>query len=256
MLLKTMKLTESIAGRLVAFGVLFAAASFVTDVSAQTQPGRAEVRAVRGSAVYSTATEPAVPLKVGAVIPPGATVKTAADSTVDLFMGNSAGVLRVNENTTVTIDKFTITETGADTVVDVQLNLPDGTILGNVNKLAAASKYEIKVPNGVAGIRGTRFRISSTSFIVLLDGRLVFVHVPPGGQPTPYTLNAPPPVYFSPIEGVKPAPEDLAKEVYQQFAGGPPGKPGLLPPLGIPPVEGFIRPGTGQQEDQFIYQAK
>src|SRR6185503_12132199 len=111
--------------------------------------------------------------------------KTGLASSVDLFLGNSAGVIRVAENTTLALDKMAITDTGADTVVEVQLNLPEGTILGNVNKLSAASKYEIKLPNGVAGIRGTRFRISSTSFIVLLEGTLIFVHAPPGGALTP-----------------------------------------------------------------------
>ena len=118
------------------------------------------------------------------------------------------------------LDKLTLTDTGADTVVEVQLNLPEGTILGNVGKLSAASKYEVKVPNGVAGIRGTRYRISSTGYTVVLDGTVVFVYVPPQGQPTPYTLVGPPAVYFSPLEGVKPAPEDLVVEVRNQFGPG------------------------------------
>jgi hypothetical protein len=108
----------------------------------------------------------------------------------------------LTENTTLGLDKLTLTDTGADTVVEVQLNLPEGTILGNVGKLSAASKYEVKVPNGVAGVRGTRYRISSTGYTVVLDGTVVFVYVPPNGQPTPYTLVGPPAVYFSPLEGV------------------------------------------------------
>ena len=145
---------------------------------------------------------------------------------VDLFLGNSAGVVRLTENTTLGLDKLTLTKTGADTVVEVQLNLPEGTILGNVGKLSAASKYEVKVPNGVAGIRGTRYRISSTGYTVVLDGTVVFVYYPPQGQPTPYTLVGPPAVDFSPLEGVKPAPEDLVVEVRNQF--GPGGYPACV----------------------------
>lgn len=214
------------------------------SLTAQTVPGKAEVRSIKGVAVYSTAGGPSQPLKVGTVLGPGSTVKTGGGSTVDLFLGNSAGTVRVTENTTVVLDKLTLTDTGADTAVEVQLGLPEGTILGNVNKLSAASRYEIKTPNGVAGIRGTRYRMSSNSYIVLVDGTMVFVYVPPGGgNPTPYTLAGPPAQYFSPIEGVKPAPQDLIAEVRGQF--GPPFQP-PGPPPGVPFKDPFISPGTGK----------
>ena len=210
---------------------LLMASGFTTSVLAQSVPGQAEVRAIRGQAVYTTDSQAATPLKVGTVLPAGSTIKTALASSVDLFLGNSAGVVRVTENTTLALDKMTITDTGADTVVEVQLNLPEGTILGNVNKLSAASKYEIKLPNGVAGIRGTRFRISSTAFVVLLEGTLIFVHAPPGGPLTPHTLNAPPAAYFSPLQGVMPAPPDLVTEVQNQFSDRPvPQIGGVQPP--------------------------
>lgn len=208
----------------------------------QTQPGRAEVRGVEGSAVYAPPGGTPMPLKTGTILQTGTTIKTGKKSTVDLFLGNSAGVLRVTENTTLVLDKLLFTDTGADTVVEVQLNLPEGTILGNVNKLSGASKFEIKVPNGVAGIRGTTYRMSSSSYIVLLEGTMVFVHVPAGGQPKPYTLQAPPPVYFSPLEGVKPAPEDLVTEIRRQL--GPPFMP-PGPPSAVPFKDPHISPGTG-----------
>jgi len=224
-------------------GVATLAFVLAQSLSAQTVPGKAEVRAVKGVAVYSAAGGPSMPLKAGTILGPGTTVKTGANSTVDLFLGNSAGVLRLTENTTLALDKLTLTDTGADTAVDVQLGLTEGTILGNVNKLSAASRYEIKTPNGVAGIRGTRFRMSANSFIVLMDGTLVYVYVPPGGNPTPYTLAGPPPVYFSPPDGVKPAPDDLVREVRGQF--GPPFTPPGPPPA-VPFKDPFISPGTGK----------
>jgi len=212
-------------------------------LQAQTVPGKAEVRAVKGPAVYSVAGGPSIPLKAGTVLGQGATIKTGANASVDLFLGNSAGVLRLTENTTLSLDKLTLTDTGADTAIDVQLGLPEGTILSNVNKLSAASRYEIKTPNGVAGIRGTRFRMGANSFIVLLEGTLVYVYVPPGGNPTPYTLAGPPAVYFSPPDGVKPAPDDLVREVREQH--GPPFTP-PGPPPGVPFKDPFISPGTGK----------
>ncbi|MCI0744085.1 MAG: FecR domain-containing protein [Verrucomicrobia subdivision 3 bacterium] len=239
-----MKSTQNVTKTLVATAAGMLALSL--GLQAQTQPGKAEVRAVKGTATYMVGGGPAQPLKVGTVLPSGSTIKTAAGSAVDLFLGTSAGVVRVAENTTLGLDKLTLTDTGADTVVEVQMNLPDGTILGNVNKLSAASKYEIKVPNGVAGIRGTRFRLSSTGYAVLLDGTMVFVYVPPGGNPTPYTLVGPPAVYFSPLEGVKPAPEDLVREVRGQF--GPPFTPPGPPPR-VPFNDPFVSPGVGSRPD-------
>jgi hypothetical protein len=243
-----MKSTQKLANKLVAMIVGMAVLSLASSLQAQTQPSKAEVRSVKGTATYTVGGGPAQPLKVGTILPAGSVVKTGPASMVDLFLGNSAGVIRVTENTTLGLDKLTLTDTGADTVVEAQLNLPDGTILGNVNKLSAASKYEVKVPNGVAGIRGTRYRISSTGYTVLLDGTLVFVYVPPGGQPTPYTLVGPPAVYFSPLEGVKPAPEDIVREVNAQFRGGPPFTP-PGPPPGVPFRDPFVSPGTGTKPD-------
>jgi len=241
--MKSLNMTFRPSVALKIFAVAALACALTNPLQAQTVPGKAEVRAVKGAAVYSAAGGPSMPLKAGTVLGPGSTIKTGANSTVDLFLGNSAGVLRLTENTTLSLDKLTLTDTGADTAVDVQLGLPEGTILGNVNKLSAASRYEIKTPNGVAGIRGTRFRMSSNSFIVLLDGTLVYVYVPPGGNPTPYTLAGPPAVYFSPPTGVAPAPEDLVREVREQH--GPPFTPPGPPPA-VPFKDPFISPGTGQ----------
>lgn len=243
--------TKPLAFLLSLLAVVLCAAS----LQAQTQPGKAVVRAVTGTATYATDGATFLPLKVGTVLPPGSTVKTGGSSTVDLFLGNSAGVVRVIENSKIAIDKLNITDTGADSVVDVQLNVPEGTMLFNVNKLSAASKYEIKVPNGVAGIRGTKGRCSANSYVVLLDGTLIFVYVPPGGTPTPYTLVAPPPVYFSPLEGVKPAPADLIREVIGQFQGQIPEMPNIPRPPGPPkdesrPEEPYVPPTQGLSPNQ------
>lgn len=212
-------------------------------VHGQTMPGKAEVRAISGTATYSTGGAPGQPLKVGLVLGTGATIKTGPESTVDLFLGNSAGVVRVAEKSTLSLDKLALTDTGADTAVEVQLNLPDGQVFFNVNKLSQASRYEIKVPNGVAGIRGTKGSARSDSSWVLLDGTLIFVYAPPTGTPTPYVLKAPPAVYFTPATGLRPAPEDLVRGVRQQVekmsgpAFRPPG-----PPAGVPTQDLFISP--------------
>ena len=209
------------------------AASLTPAAFGQARALKAEVRAIKGSATFTSAGAPAKPVKVGLSIPASSTVQTGPDSTVDLFMGASAGVVRIAERSTVSLAKLEQTQTGAENVVDIQMNLPEGELYFNVNKLSQASRYEIKMPNGVAGIRGTKGRCHhrasqpNVTPIVLLDGRLVFVHTPIGGEPKAYVMTAPPPVYFSANEGVKEAPTDLIREVNTQIEhAGKPGGPG------------------------------
>jgi FecR-like protein len=218
-----------------------------TQLPADTQPGKIEVVGLKGSASAFAAGGSPAPVKVKDTYGPGTTIKTDKASSVDLSFGR-IGVMRLEESGTLIIDKFTLTDTGADTVADVQLNLPEGTILGNVNKLSAASKYEIKVPRGVAGVRGTSLLASAASYFVLLSGALVYVDVPPGGNPTPYTLQAPPAVYFSPLEGVKPAPDDLVKNVN----GRMPGRGGQGGPPFQPPGPPFQPPGPPDDRPPFV----
>ena len=215
---------KAIDSRLSNFVLLTALASglaLASQAQAQGQAAQAEVTKIKGNATYSTAAGAALPLKVGDKIPAGTTIKTGPGAYADLFFGNSAGYVRVLENATLNVDKFALTDTGADTAVDLQLNLPDGVAVGHVNKLSAASKYEVKLPTGIAGIRGTIYKVTANGTIVLLDGSLIYVDVPPDGNPVAYPMNAPPPVYFQRGKGVLPAPDYLIQEVNSQSFGLP-----------------------------------
>jgi hypothetical protein len=233
-----MRLPQRPANIPVAVVIVFAALMIWSrGLVADTVPGRAEVRAVKGTATYSTNGGPAKPLRVGMILRSGSTVRTGSNSMVDLFLGVSAGVVRVAENSTVAFDKLTLTDTGTDTAVEVQVHLSEGEMYFKVNKLSKASRYEIKMPTGVAGIRGTKGCLSFRQTggrkppITLLEGRLVYIHVPPGGEPVEHTLNAPPAVYFSPVGGVQEAPEDLVTEVTKELdAAEKRGTPASFPP--------------------------
>jgi hypothetical protein len=146
--------------KMIVLAVAFAAASFLNPAQAQTTEGKAVIRAIHGSAKYSTGGGVWAPLKVGQTLRPGSTIQTAADSTVDCFLGANGPVVRVTPETTMAFDKLGVTKAEGESVIDTELNLSSGRILGNVKKLAAASKYEVKVPNGVAGIRGTDYEVS------------------------------------------------------------------------------------------------
>ena len=183
-----------------------AAVLLALAADAQAQ-GQAEVRGLSGTAVFSPAGGQPAPLKVGMSLPEGAVIQTGQGAAVDIFLGEKAGVARLVENTTVGLTKL-----GAET----ELDLREGTLIGLGSKAAVSASYQLRLPNGVAAVEASQFRAHAKGFLVLLDGTIVFVYVPPGGEPVPYTLKAPKPVYFSPIEGIRPAPSALVNEIVGQ----------------------------------------
>jgi hypothetical protein len=188
------------------------ALALVTVAQAQTQ-GTAKVIRVKGSARYTTDNSSWQPLKANMVIKPGTTIQTGIErgSYVDIVTSDSdsklptpavlsgaggagagaaggAGgsgvkaaakqnIVRLWENTLVGVDKLTTTSTGAGVVSETELNLKAGRVIGSVNKLSAGSTFEIKLPNGVAGIRGTDFEISSTGVLKVISGEVVLAFV-------------------------------------------------------------------------------
>jgi hypothetical protein len=161
-------------------GFAVAVAAFVgtIQVQAAAEMNEAIVRGVRGTANYSTDRGSNWrELKVGARLRQNSIIRTAPGATVDLFLGDNGPVVRVTENTTMGIDRLTIDRTGAEKIIETQLDLRAGRILGNVKKLAAASKYEVKTPQGVAGIRGTRYDISADGRVRITEGEALMVYV-------------------------------------------------------------------------------
>jgi len=164
-------------------GIALAALLTTSTGQAQsTKQGKAQVRAVHGEARYSTGGGAWLQLSPGTVLNSGATIATSAASHVDLYLGINGPVVRVAEDTQVSIDKLTYTDTGADAVIDTQLNLTKGTLIGSVRKLAAASRYEIKTPAGVAGIRGTDYVITHTLMLFILKGLGHVAYILPDGN--------------------------------------------------------------------------
>lgn len=204
--------SRSLVKGLVACGVTLA---MVTSLVAQSATeGVAKVVKMKGSARYTTAGNSWQQLKVGSLIKSGTILQTSADkgSYVDLALGDSdvsafaaprevsatpstasggaavgynnkseQNTIRLAENTVLGIDKIAITQTGSDVVTDTQLDLKAGRIMGNVKKMAAASKYEIKVPTGVAGVRGTFYDISAEGVTRVVTGSVVVAYVSPDG---------------------------------------------------------------------------
>src|SRR5208283_2819733 len=139
-------------------------------------------------------------LKVGDLVKPGSIIQTAGKSRVDLVLGDGSApiarpvgetlsyqpraeqnMIRIWENTLLGIDKLTVMQTGADVVTETQLDLKAGHIFGMTKKTSAASKYEVKIPNGVAGIRGCVWDISAEGVIKVFEGSVVLAYVGPDG---------------------------------------------------------------------------
>jgi hypothetical protein len=217
-----MKNNRNLLKGLVACGIALA---MVSSLAAQTpEQGAAKVVRMKGSARYTTGGNVWQPLKLGAVLKPGAIIQTGLDkgSYVDLVLGdgnaplpsspvtrpvgsanavppNAGGgggakadqnVVRLFENTVLGVDKVTNMNTGADAVTETQLDLKAGHILGTVKKMSANSKYEIKLPKGVAGIRGTWYDLTADGLLKVMDGSVVLATVKDDGTVVTQVVNS------------------------------------------------------------------
>jgi hypothetical protein len=175
----------------------------------------AKVIRLKGSARYTTGNYSWTPLKVGDVLRAGMAVQTSTDegSYVDLALGDGSmtppqavlytphirssmtpsppilfqrsaeqNVVRVWSDSAVGIDKLAALQTGEDIVSETQLDVKRGRMTGNVKKLSAGSKYEVKFPNGVAQVRGTLFDIQAVGIVKVYIGSLVVAWVDPRTQ--------------------------------------------------------------------------
>lgn len=207
-----MRQIQSFVAALVSCALFIAVAH---SASAQTvADGIVKVVAKSGDARYFLSGD-STPhdVKVGMILKAGTTIQTASGqgNYVDLVLNNAQASappaaspsqiahatpkaeqdgVRVFENTVLSIDKLTITATGADQVTDTEMDLKAGSILGTVKKLSPASKYEVKIPNGVAGIRGTVYWLSASGILKVVSGSVVVAYVGSGGNVITQVVNA------------------------------------------------------------------
>lgn len=175
--------------------------------SAKQRTGK--VVRIKGAARYSTGGNVWQPLKVGTILKSGTVVQTASDSFADVVLNedttakaapqgvSSAAIstatmgyrpvaeqdlVRIWDDTVLAFDRLNATETGADKITETELDLRSGRIMGSVKKQSAASRFEIKIPNGVAGIRGTVFYFSATGECACSAGSLIVAFTKSGGE--------------------------------------------------------------------------
>jgi len=190
--------------------------------SAQTlKPGVATIVRIQGEARYSLGDGNWHPLVVGKMLGAGCVIQTAHDTIVDMVMGSSVempqaaswpdrvgpapdanvrgmvdykpsveqNMIRMTSDTTLAIDKLTVSDTGVDAVSDTELDLKQGRIFASVKKLSAASQYLIKIPNGIAGVRGTLFGIDASGWCVVIRNSVLLSIVGSNGTPLTYQVG-------------------------------------------------------------------
>lgn len=210
-----MKQTNRIMNWLVACGLALVMTATVSAQSAAERSGK--VVKIVGAARYSTGNNVWQPLKIGQVLKAGTLIQTAADSYVDLVLGeagkispvravanpSSGGggggggyqpkaeqdVVRIQADTVLALDKLSVIDTGTDKVTDTQLDLRSGKIFGTVKKMNSTSRYEIKLPNGVAGVRGTVYQVTADGVLQVLSGSVVVSWTAADGTVMTQTVN-------------------------------------------------------------------
>ena len=214
-----MKRTKNSLSWLLAAVITLAGVAGANAESAKQRTGK--VVRIKGAARYSTGGNVWQPLKVGTILHSGTIVQTASDSFADVVLNEektarasssiaaataSAGnpppvtmgyrpvaeqdLVRIWDDTVLAFDRLNATETGADKITETELDLRSGRIFGSVKKQSAASRFEIKIPNGVAGIRGTIFFISADGLCGSSAGSIIIAFTKSGGDTGTQTVVA------------------------------------------------------------------
>lgn len=124
------------------------------------QPAPAIVIAVSGEAGVVRANGDSETLITGSKLYSGDRVVTADGQSLRIQFADKSE-LQVQANTVIVLDKLSHhKDTG---MVDTRIRLNSGSVKTWVEKLKPESNYEIKTPAAVTAVRGTAFRLSSTS---------------------------------------------------------------------------------------------
>ena len=189
------------------------------------KPASITVVGVQGEARYSVDGKVWHPLVVGKILREGAVIETAAGSSCDLVISgkpvpvpenmavpqsmasislapdpNVVGytaykpmaeqnVIRMQGGTMLAVDKLTQIDTGVDTVGDTELDLRAGNIFINAKKMSADSQYIVKLPNGVAGIRGSCGSLGADGSTHWVTGIIILSLIGPDGRPHVLTVR-------------------------------------------------------------------
>jgi hypothetical protein len=184
---------------ILACGLVLASVGFASMLVAAeaTRDGKAIVRSIHGDVTYQAEGGEFKKLRTNMELGPKTLLQSGADGVAYLQVNGYTSTVKLTENTKVTLAEMEQMGgmVGGDSKTNLKLD--KGTVLGSVRKLSANSTYEVAVPNGVAGIRGTDFSVTVTvnangSFTVdfrSVTGQLLCSVTPIGGGPGPNQQN-------------------------------------------------------------------
>jgi len=185
--------------------IALAAAFCIVATPVLAENSAARVSRLKGAARYSTDNKNWKALSEGDLLKSGSVIQTAGESWVDIVLYDTTesfntvqpvvrkfsygtgqeseqNVIRLRENTVLSLDKLFSQGTGSGNVTETQIDLRAGRIFGNVKKLSGASRYEVKLPNGVAGIRGTLYLMDATGLVTVYFGSVIVSYYDGTGQ--------------------------------------------------------------------------
>lgn len=206
--------------------------ALASAAQAAVEKGTAKVVAVQGNVEYSTDGTTWTSLQRGGSLLEGAVVRTTSAAAADLDLGRNGSQLRVMPGSTVALTALSFEQTGIETVVNTQIEVRAGKVVGNVQKLSAASKYELKTAKAVATVRGTRYSMAAEGKLVVAEGSVVVVAIQPDGSTVTRVVNAN--EVFSPVS----ASVEIATEADLGDVGGSASSvPGVV---ALPPLQGLL----------------
>lgn len=103
---------------------------------------------------------------------PGTLIRTGQGSTMDLFLGDNGPVMRLNEKTLLLFNRLSSETLGVEKIIETEIELRAGEILGTVKKLAPASRYVVKFPCGIASVKGTQYKVKANGSVGVIIGRI------------------------------------------------------------------------------------
>lgn len=241
--------------------ILVPMSTFAAPVSGTIMVSKGQVKIKSGASTTDA--------KVGSKIQEGDMIVTGPDSRAKIVMADR-NVINVNPDTELVIEIYQ--NDAASGQKNVQMNLLNGKVRSNVEQTydGAKSKFLIKTPTAVAGVRGTQFlagffRSTGMTSIVTFKGAVQLFAITPTGQmigapveirkgqtSSVQTNSIPEPPKDIPKQEIKkmdvdttasmkgpnnsnPEQRNVASEAGPAMPGGPNGAPGMNPPP-PPPV--------------------
>lgn len=139
----------------------------------QAVPAVLTVQTVLGDVTVESGGKIIIPA-TGTVIAEDSIVKTGSLSIIDIKYKDS-GVIRINEKSNMKVAQLFSSSQREETV----LQMNKGNVFITVSRLGKDSRFQVKTPTAVAGIRGTSFKVSAEEGKFRIDVLAGKVHVNP-----------------------------------------------------------------------------